>query len=101
MTVPIRIFSNYISIEKSRQLFPVISVPIIQVGPDLPVRSGAKFSMPGMMDTVLNLGLTDPIADSMVALTGDARFVYDASSASAPPAGSTGTGRGTAGKLRN
>ncbi len=42
------------------------------------VRSGAKFSMPGMMDTVLNLGLTDPIAESMVELTGDARFVYDA-----------------------
>jgi pyruvate,orthophosphate dikinase len=44
----------------------------------LSVRSGAKFSMPGMMDTVLNLGLTDPIAESMVALTGDERFVYDA-----------------------
>ncbi len=42
------------------------------------VRSGAKFSMPGMMDTVLNLGMTDPIAESMVNLTGDARFVYDA-----------------------
>lgn len=42
------------------------------------VRSGAKFSMPGMMDTVLNLGMTDAIADSLVSLTGDARFVYDA-----------------------
>jgi pyruvate,orthophosphate dikinase len=42
------------------------------------VRSGAKFSMPGMMDTVLNLGLTDKIAQTMVKLTGDARFVYDA-----------------------
>jgi pyruvate,orthophosphate dikinase len=42
------------------------------------VRSGAKFSMPGMMDTVLNLGLNDAIAESMVELTGDARFVYDA-----------------------
>ncbi len=42
------------------------------------VRSGAKFSMPGMMDTVLNLGLTDKIATTMVKLTGDARFVYDA-----------------------
>ncbi len=41
------------------------------------VRSGAKFSMPGMMDTVLNLGLTDPVAESLVALTGDARFVFD------------------------
>jgi pyruvate,orthophosphate dikinase len=42
------------------------------------VRSGAKFSMPGMMDTVLNLGMTDTIAESMISLTGDARFVYDA-----------------------
>lgn len=42
------------------------------------VRSGAKFSMPGMMDTVLNLGMNDDIARSMVKLTGDERFVYDA-----------------------
>jgi pyruvate, orthophosphate dikinase len=40
-------------------------------------RSGAKFSMPGMMDTVLNIGLNDETAASMVALTGDERFVYD------------------------
>ncbi len=40
-------------------------------------RSGAKFSMPGMMDTVLNLGLTDVTAEGMVKLTGNARFVYD------------------------
>lgn len=40
-------------------------------------RSGAKFSMPGMMDTVLNLGMTDQTAAGMVALTGNARFVYD------------------------
>jgi pyruvate,orthophosphate dikinase len=41
-------------------------------------RSGAKFSMPGMMDTVLNLGLNDKSAEGMVKLTGDERFVYDA-----------------------
>ena len=41
-------------------------------------RSGAKFSMPGMMDTVLNIGLNDDTAEGMVALTGDERFVYDA-----------------------
>jgi pyruvate,orthophosphate dikinase len=40
-------------------------------------RSGAKFSMPGMMDTVLNIGLNDETAQGMIALTGDARFVYD------------------------
>jgi len=41
-------------------------------------RSGAKFSMPGMMDTVLNIGLNDETVKGMVALTGDERFVYDA-----------------------
>jgi pyruvate,orthophosphate dikinase len=40
-------------------------------------RSGAKFSMPGMMDTVLNIGLNDEVAEGMIELTGDARFVYD------------------------
>jgi pyruvate, orthophosphate dikinase len=40
-------------------------------------RSGAKFSMPGMMDTVLNLGLNDNTAEGMVRLTEDERFVYD------------------------
>ena len=39
-------------------------------------RSGAKFSMPGMMDTILNLGLNDAVAEGLVAKT-DARFVYD------------------------
>jgi pyruvate,orthophosphate dikinase len=41
-------------------------------------RSGAKFSMPGMMDTVLNIGMTDEVAEGMAKLTGDPRFVYDA-----------------------
>jgi pyruvate,orthophosphate dikinase len=41
-------------------------------------RSGAKFSMPGMMDTVLNIGLNDKTAAGMVKLTEDERFVYDA-----------------------
>jgi len=42
------------------------------------VRSGAKFSMPGMMDTVLNLGLTDESVQGLVAQTGDRRFALDA-----------------------
>jgi pyruvate,orthophosphate dikinase len=42
------------------------------------VRSGAKFSMPGMMDTVLNLGLTDETVRGIIALSGDERFAYDA-----------------------
>ncbi len=40
-------------------------------------RSGAKFSMPGMMDTVLNIGMTDEVAEGMAKLTNDARFAYD------------------------
>ena len=42
------------------------------------VRSGAQFSMPGMMDTVLNLGLNDETVDGLAALTGDERFAWDA-----------------------
>jgi len=40
-------------------------------------RSGAVQSMPGMMDTVLNIGLNDETAKGMIELTGDPRFVYD------------------------
>jgi pyruvate,orthophosphate dikinase len=42
------------------------------------VRSGAKFSMPGMMDTVLNLGLNSKTLPGLIALTGNERFAYDA-----------------------
>ncbi len=42
------------------------------------VRSGAKFSMPGMMDTVLNLGLNEQTLNGLVALTGNERFGWDA-----------------------
>ncbi len=42
------------------------------------VRSGAKFSMPGMMDTVLNLGLNERTLEGLRALTGDERFALDA-----------------------
>ena len=40
-------------------------------------RSGAKFSMPGMMNTILNIGLTDEVALGMIAATGNDRFTYD------------------------
>jgi len=40
-------------------------------------RSGAKFSMPGMMDTVLNIGLNDEVVEGLAKLTGDPRFAYD------------------------
>ncbi len=49
--------------------------------PDKPllfsVRSGARASMPGMMDTVLNIGLNDEITESLAKITGNRRFAYD------------------------
>lgn len=44
----------------------------------LSVRSGARISMPGMMDTVLNLGLNDVAVKGLAKLSGDERFAYDA-----------------------
>jgi len=41
------------------------------------VRSGARVSMPGMMDTVLNLGLNDTTVQGLIAQSGDERFAYD------------------------
>ncbi|MGH3507300.1 MAG: pyruvate, phosphate dikinase, partial [Nocardioidaceae bacterium] len=41
------------------------------------VRSGAKFSMPGMMDTVLNIGLNDESVEGLTSIAGDARFAWD------------------------
>ncbi len=43
----------------------------------LSVRSGARVSMPGMMETVLNLGLNDEIAEGLIAKSGNERFVWD------------------------
>ncbi len=40
-------------------------------------RSGAKFSMPGMMNTILNIGLTDTVVEGMIKLTNNPRFVWD------------------------
>lgn len=41
------------------------------------VRSGARASMPGMMDTILNLGLNDEVVEGIAALTQNPRFAYD------------------------
>src|SRR5208282_5209744 len=41
------------------------------------VRSGAAVSMPGMMDTILNLGLNDAVTEGLANLTGNRRFAYD------------------------
>lgn len=49
-------------------------------GPDpflVSVRSGARVSMPGMMDTILNLGLNDETVEALAERTGDPRFAYD------------------------
>ncbi len=40
-------------------------------------RSGAKFSMPGMMNTILNIGMNDTVVEGMINLTGNPRFVWD------------------------
>ena len=40
-------------------------------------RSGAKFSMPGMMNTILNIGLNDEVVEGLTKLTGNARFAWD------------------------
>ena len=42
------------------------------------VRSGAAISMPGMMDTILNLGLNDETLEGLIQITSDGRFAYDA-----------------------
>ena len=41
------------------------------------VRSGAKISMPGMMDTILNLGMNDNVTESLAQITDNPRFAYD------------------------
>ena len=43
----------------------------------LSIRSGARASMPGMMDTVLNLGLNDEVVEGLAHSSGDPRFAYD------------------------
>src|SRR4051812_40389082 len=43
----------------------------------LACRSGAKVSMPGMMDTVLNIGLNDTVVEGLAKLSGNERFAYD------------------------
>ncbi|MBP7212799.1 MAG: pyruvate, phosphate dikinase [Anaerolineaceae bacterium] len=58
--------------EKSGKKFGDASNPLL-----VSCRSGAKFSMPGMMDTVLNIGLNDEVAKGLVVASGDERFVED------------------------
>ncbi len=59
--------------KRSRKRFGDARNPLL-----VSVRSGAKFSMPGMMDTVLNLGLNDVTTHGLIQWTGDERFALDA-----------------------
>ena len=58
--------------EKAGKKFGDTSNPLL-----VSVRSGARVSMPGMMETILNLGLNDETVEAMVKLTGNPRFCYD------------------------
>ena len=58
--------------EKTGKKFGEASNPLL-----VSVRSGARASMPGMMDTVLNLGLNDKTAEGLAELSGDRRFAFD------------------------
>ncbi len=59
--------------EKSRRTFGAGPVPVL-----LSVRSGAAISMPGMLDTVLNLGINDEVVEALENWSGDAHFAWDA-----------------------
>jgi pyruvate,orthophosphate dikinase len=68
-----QVLSNLKKVEKSMEMkFGDAKNPLL-----LSVRSGSKFSMPGMMDTVLNLGLNDTTLTALVEKTGNRRFAYD------------------------
>ena len=67
------IFSKLTELEtKTGKKIGDVSNPLL-----VSVRSGARASMPGMMDTVLNLGLNDEVAKGFAAATNNSRFIYD------------------------
>ena len=67
------IFDNLTAVEKTAgKKFGDKTNPFL-----VSVRSGSRASMPGMMDTILNLGLNDTSVEGLATLTGDARFAYD------------------------
>lgn len=68
-----QVLSNLKKVEKSMGLkFGDPKTPLL-----LSVRSGSKFSMPGMMDTVLNLGLNDKTLKALIEKSGNERFAFD------------------------
>ena len=67
------IFENVKALEKiSGKKFGDPKNPLL-----VSVRSGARVSMPGMMDTILNLGLNDEVAEGLAKATGNPQFAYD------------------------
>ena len=67
------IFDNLKGLEElSGKQFGSVENPLL-----VSVRSGARASMPGMMDTILNLGLNDEVVEGFAKLTGNPRFAYD------------------------
>src|SRR4030043_141617 len=69
-----KVLENLKKVEKAMGMrFGDATTPLL-----VSVRSGAKFSMPGMMDTVLNLGLNETTMQALINKTGNERFVYDA-----------------------
>ncbi len=67
------IYKNMAELEKiSGKKFGSVENPLL-----VSVRSGARASMPGMMDTILNLGLNDEVVESFAKLTNNPRFAYD------------------------
>jgi pyruvate,orthophosphate dikinase len=67
------VFQGLTSVETSLgKKFGDLKAPLL-----LSVRSGAKFSMPGMMDTILNLGLNDETVSALVTITKNDRFAWD------------------------
>ncbi|MDO5440859.1 MAG: PEP/pyruvate-binding domain-containing protein, partial [Erysipelotrichaceae bacterium] len=58
--------------EKAGKKFGDVNNPLL-----VSVRSGARASMPGMMDTILNLGLNDEVVEGVAKLTNNPRFAYD------------------------
>jgi pyruvate,orthophosphate dikinase len=77
---------NSVPAEINQQVLSALSKLESQIGKKLgdpknpllvSVRSGARFSMPGMMNTILNLGLNDATTEGLAALSGNPRFAYD------------------------
>ncbi|MGB2578781.1 pyruvate [Elusimicrobium simillimum] len=73
-TLKAEVEANLKKVEKeTKKVFGSVDNPLL-----LSVRSGAKASMPGMMETILNIGLTEKTIPGMIKKTNNERFVYDA-----------------------